>query len=60
MSHSIEEIDLMDGEENVDLQKESFETIDGLKLDDIRMLLYVKEKFQISDKAWQELLIRLS
>ena len=60
MSHSIEEIDLMDGEENVDLQKESFESIDGPKLDDIRMLLYVKEKFQISDKAWQELLIRLS
>ena len=58
ITHSIEEIDLVDGEDQVELQKESFESIDGSKLDDIHMLLYVKEKLQISDEAWQELSIR--
>ena len=58
ITHSIEEIDLVDSEDQVELQKESFESIDGSKLDDIHMLLYVKEKLQISDEAWQELSIR--
>ena len=48
----------MDGEDQVELQKESFESIDGSKLVDIHMLLYTKEKFQISYKTWQELSIR--
>ena len=58
ITHSIEEIDFVDGEDQVELQKESFDSIYGSKLDDIHMLLYIKEKFQISDNAWQELSIR--
>ena len=42
----------------MDKEKETCQSIDGSKLADIHMLLYINEKFQISDKTWQELSIR--
>ena len=54
-NQSYDSLSLLDEEEFVSLAVTENESVDKSALDDVYMLLYIKEKFNISNKAWSEL-----